>query len=110
MKTKIFAVKFAIEDVINMSGRAIYAITVNKKIIGYIAKNETGLEQVITPFTATGELSESHCLYCAAGDLFACYSGVPREAFDAADAQEEPQPLDSLLITVMAARNRATRH
>ncbi|MFG6076961.1 hypothetical protein [Erwinia sp. OPT-41] len=110
MKTKIFAVKFDAEKLIEMSDRAVFVITVNKEVIGYVAKNETGLERIFTPFTADGELSESHCIACAAEELFAHYSGLPREAFNAADTEEEPNPIASLLIAALAAHNRVTRH
>jgi hypothetical protein len=82
MKSLSFAVEFKSSVVIMMSEKEVRHISIGDATLGFIAINK----DVITPFTAAGELVE---VACAAKALFSAHTGIPCDDISLAEAEEK---------------------
>lgn len=85
MKSLNFAVEFKSSVVIMMSDKEVRHISIGDATLGFIAINK----DVITPFTAAGELVEVDCVACAAKALFSAHTGIPCDDISLAEAEEK---------------------
>lgn len=98
MKSLNFAVEFKSNAVIVMSEHEVRHISIGDNTLGFIAINK----DVITPFTAAGELAEVDCVTCAAKALFSAHTGIPRDDISLAEAEEKrPSPIGGMLMAAM---------
>lgn len=110
-----FYVKFNPVVICEYPDREVHALYIAGQCFGYISIININGRKTLTPFTASGELPEAHCVACAAAELFRRYSGIPGDAIDVVkndsndDAVEiSPEKALMLLTAIMAAKS--SRH
>ncbi|HDT2074315.1 TPA: hypothetical protein RCG84_000422 [Enterobacter roggenkampii] len=96
-----FTVTFSAVNFFKSEVCEVTEIFIGKQSIGFIAENsdpeQNHAAPIVTPFTPAGLMDESHCVGCAAEQLFASHTGVPSDVIGIT-ASSDRSPLAALLM------------
>lgn len=107
-----FTVNFDAKNIFKSEVCEVTEILIANQTIGFIAENtdpeSPSSNPVVTAFTEAGLVKETHCVGCAAQELFAVHTGLPFDVLGISANQSERSPLAALLMAgvLNAALNR----
>lgn len=97
-----FTINFVAKNFFKSETCKITQIFIAKQSIGFIAENtdpeSPSHNPIVTAFTEGGTLAESHCIGCAAQELFSAHTGFPTDVLGLTGESSERSPLAALLM------------
>ncbi|MDN8598658.1 hypothetical protein Q0A17_04375 [Citrobacter sp. S2-9] len=97
-----FTVNFVAKNIFKSEVCEVTEILIAKQSIGFIAENtdpeSPSSRPVVTAFTVAGLVNESHCIGCAAQELFSVHTGLPSDVLGISANESERSPLAALLM------------
>lgn len=108
MKSLNFAIEFKTTSIIKIANDEIDQVNIGDSTLGYISIKG----DIVTPFTAAGELPETHCKGCAAEALFSSLTGIPVDSVNIAEAvnSHRRSPVEGLIMSALLAAASRSAH